>query len=141
MELTESAVMHGIESVREKLISLDKMRVRFAIDDFGTGQSNLSYLKQFPIHRLKIDRSFISGLPDDKENGAITQAVISMGHALGLNVIAEGIETQAQAEYLRSMWCDEAQGFLYSKPLLPADCIEFLLNEKLQKHSSIADGV
>jgi EAL domain-containing protein (putative c-di-GMP-specific phosphodiesterase class I) len=126
MELTESVVVHGTDGIFEKLEILDKLGVTLAIDDFGTGQSNLSYLKLFPIRRVKIDRSFIRGLPEDTKNGALTQAIIGMGHALGMNVIAEGIETREQAEYLQSMWCDEAQGFLYSQPLLAADCADLL---------------
>jgi EAL domain-containing protein (putative c-di-GMP-specific phosphodiesterase class I) len=143
IELTESVVMHGIDGVVSKLASLDKLGVTLAIDDFGTGQSNLSYLKQFPIRRLKIDRSFITGLPWDTQNGALTQAIISMGHALGMNVIAEGIETREQAEHLQSMWCDDAQGFLYSRPLSSADCADFLRNEKsrpeFQTHVAVSE--
>jgi diguanylate cyclase (GGDEF)-like protein/PAS domain S-box-containing protein len=130
LELTESAVMQGIDIVREKLTRLNELGVKLAIDDFGTGQSSLSYLKQFPIHRLKIDQSFVAGLPGDKDDAAITQAVISMGHSLGLNVIAEGIETLAQADYLKSMKCDDAQGFFYSRPLLPTDLVAFLRSEE-----------
>jgi EAL domain-containing protein (putative c-di-GMP-specific phosphodiesterase class I) len=126
LELTENVVLRGVDGVHEKLTALNKLGVIFAIDDFGTGQSNLSYLRQFPIHHLKIDQSFVKGIPADKENGAIAQAIISMGHSLGLTVVAEGVETRAQAEYLQSMWCDEAQGFYYSRPLLPADCVAFL---------------
>jgi EAL domain-containing protein (putative c-di-GMP-specific phosphodiesterase class I) len=132
LELTESVVMHGIESVRAKLVALDNLGVSLAIDDFGIGQSNLSYLKLFPIHRLKIDRSFIIGLPVDKENGALAQAIVSMGHALGISVLAEGVETEAQAEFLQSLCCDDAQGFLYSQPSFPADCAEFLRKAERQ---------
>ena len=126
MELTESVVMQGVDGILEKLIALDKLGVSLAIDDFGTGQSNLGNLKQFPIRRLKIDRSFIGGLPNDAKSGALAQAIIGMGHALGMKVIAEGIETREQAEYLQSMWCDHAQGFFYSLPVVPADCEDLL---------------
>ncbi len=139
LEVTESIVMYGTDVVRAKLMSLAKLGVKFAIDDFGTGYSNLSYLKKFPIHRLKIDLSFISGLPGDKESGAIAQAIISMGHSLGLNVIAEGVETEAQAEYLQSLRCDDAQGILYSRPLLPVDCAAFLRSDGRPVNLSIQD--
>jgi EAL domain-containing protein (putative c-di-GMP-specific phosphodiesterase class I) len=125
LELTESAVMHGIDIVLEKLRRLSELGVKLAIDDFGTGQSSLSYLKRFPIHRLKVDQSFVAGLPEDKEDAAITQAVISLGHSLGLNVIAEGVETPSQADYLKSLMCDDAQGFFYSRPLFPGDFAAF----------------
>lgn len=120
LEVTESAIMQGVEDSLRKLERLDRLGVKLSIDDFGTGYSSLSYLKQFPIDRLKIDQSFTRGLPADAESGAIVQAVISMGHSLGLNVLAEGVETPAQEERLRELWCDAAQGYLYAKPA-PAD--------------------
>jgi diguanylate cyclase (GGDEF)-like protein len=140
LELTENVILRGIDGVREKLTALNKLGVTFAIDDFGTGQSNLSYLRQFPIHHLKIDQSFVMGIPADKENGAITQAIISMSHSLGLTVIAEGVEIRSQAEYLQSTWCDEAQGFYYSRPLLPADCVAFLRCETPRLKSAAPEG-
>ena len=130
LELTESTVMQGIDIVLEKLTRLNELGVKLAIDDFGTGQSSLSYLKRFPIHRLKIDQSFVAGLPEDKDDAAITQAVISLGHSLCLNVIAEGIETLAQADYLKSLKCDDAQGFFYSRPLFPDDFVALLRSEE-----------
>ena len=140
VELTESVISRGIDGVYEKMTALNKSGVRFAIDDFGTGQSNLGYLRQFPIHHLKIDQSFVKGIPGDKKNGAITQAIISMGHSLGLTVVAEGVETREQAEYLQSMWCDEAQGFYYSRPLSPADCVEFLRRETQRLNLPAPEG-
>jgi diguanylate cyclase (GGDEF)-like protein/PAS domain S-box-containing protein len=140
LELTESIVLRGADGVGEKLTELNKLGVTLAIDDFGTGQSNLSYLTQFPIHRLKIDQSFVRGIPADKKNGAITQAIISMGHSLGLTVIAEGVETEAQAEYLQSLWCDEAQGHYYSRPLYPADCGAFLRCETPRPNPAAPEG-
>jgi EAL domain-containing protein (putative c-di-GMP-specific phosphodiesterase class I) len=130
LELTESAVMQGIDIVLDKLTRLNGLGVKLVIDDFGTGQSSLSYLKQFPIQGLKIDQSFVAGLPEDKDDAAITQAVVSLGHSLGLSVIAEGIETLAQADYLKSLKCDDAQGFFYSRPLFPADFVAFLRSEE-----------
>ena len=141
LEVTESIVMQGTDVVREKLMSLARLGVKFAIDDFGTGYSNLSYLKRFPIHRLKIDQSFISALPGDKESRAIVQAVVSMGHSLGLKVIAEGVETEAQAEFLQALQCDDAQGFLYARPLLPADCAAFLRSDGWPAEGPVPQGM
>ncbi|WP_440997842.1 EAL domain-containing protein [Arhodomonas sp. SL1] len=100
LEVTESLFMYNLEEVQQKLRELNELGVKIALDDFGTGYSSLSYLKQLPLHRLKIDQSFIRGLPEDRESGAIAIAIIHMGNSLGLNVLAEGIETQAQLDYL-----------------------------------------
>ncbi|HEY0846887.1 MAG TPA: EAL domain-containing protein [Noviherbaspirillum sp.] len=126
LEVTESVVMHGAEVVREKLESLNKLGVRLALDDFGTGYSSLSYLKQFPIHRLKIDKSFVAGLPGDQESGAIAQAIISLGHNLGMNVIAEGVESEEQASMLLGHGCDDGQGYLFAPSLSAEDCQAYL---------------
>ena len=116
VELTESALMADPERASAVLQRLDALGVRISIDDFGTGYSSLSYLKRFPARTVKIDRSFIRGLPDDKNDAAITQAVIAMAHSLGLSVVAEGVETDAQLQALRGLDCDEAQGFLLGRP-------------------------
>lgn len=129
LEVTESVVMQGIDQVLHKLNTLRRLGVKLAIDDFGTGYSSLSYLKQFPLHRLKIDQSFTRGL-GDLENGAIAEAIIYMGHSLGLEVLAEGIETQAQENHLRALGCDAAQGFFYAKPLSAEDCQGYLANPR-----------
>ncbi|CAM3506505.1 EAL and GGDEF domain-containing protein [Halomonas lysinitropha] len=129
LEVTESVVMQGMEVVLDKLRRLNALGVKLAIDDFGTGYSSLSYLKQFPLYRLKIDQSFTAGLPDNRESLAITQAIIHMGHSLGLDVLAEGIETQAQETQLRHMACNAGQGYLYARPL-PADDIEAFLSAR-----------
>jgi diguanylate cyclase (GGDEF)-like protein len=117
LEVTESAVMSGVEQTLQKLQRLHDMGVKLAIDDFGTGYSSLAYLRQFPINRLKIDQSFTKGLPEDRQSVAIAQAVIALGHSLGLNVLAEGIETPEQERHLRAAGCDTGQGYLYAKPL------------------------
>jgi FOG: EAL domain len=93
--------------------------VRLAIDDFGTGYSSLSQIKHFPIDTLKVDRSFIRNLPQDPEDKAITEAIIAMGKTLSLTVVAEGVETQEQEDFLREHICDEMQGFYFSKPIEP----------------------
>jgi diguanylate cyclase (GGDEF)-like protein/PAS domain S-box-containing protein len=120
VEITESALMAEPERAKEALQRMGARGVRIAIDDFGTGYSSLSYLKRFPAHAVKIDRSFVSGLPADREDVAITQAVIAMAHSLGLVVVGEGVETAEQLQMLRSLGCDEAQGFLLGRPM-PAD--------------------
>ena len=125
LEVTEGVVMQGIEKVLHKLNSLRELGVNLAIDDFGTGYSSLNYLKQFPLHRLKIDQSFVRGLPIDQESGAIVKAIIQMGHSLGLDVLAEGIETTEEQKHLQTLGCDAGQGFLYSRPLSAEDCEEY----------------
>jgi diguanylate cyclase (GGDEF)-like protein len=117
VELTESALMAEPERASDVLQRLSAMGVRVAIDDFGTGYSSLSYLKRFPANTVKIDRSFIHGLPSDSDDSAITQAVIAMAHSLGLKVVAEGVETEPQMTALRDMGCDEAQGYLIGRPM------------------------
>jgi diguanylate cyclase (GGDEF)-like protein len=117
IELTESMLIDDSESVQAVLLRLGAMGVRIAIDDFGTGQSSLRYLKRFNVDTLKIDRSFVRETPDDPEDTAITAAVIALGHGLGLKLVAEGVETQAQVDFLRQRGCDELQGYLLSRPL------------------------
>ena len=125
-ELTESALMSEPDRAAEVLERLAHMGIGIAIDDFGTGYSSLSHLKRFPARQVKIDRSFVRGLPGDRDDVAITQAVIAMAHSLGLGVVAEGVETVAQLETLRAMGCDEAQGFLLGRPM-PAGQLQALL--------------
>ncbi len=120
VELTESVLMAEPERASQVLQELAALGVKIAIDDFGTGYSSLSYLKRFPAQTVKIDRSFISGLPDDRDDVAITQAVIAMAHSLGLGVVAEGVETEEQLAMLCQLGCDEAQGYLLGRPM-PAE--------------------
>jgi len=126
LELTESMLMHGSDVVIAMMDELHAMGIALALDDFGTGYSSLSYLKRFPIDTLKIDRSFISGIPDDASDCAIAGAIVSMAKQLGHRVIAEGVETEAQLAFLERIGCDEIQGYLFS-PALPADDFAALL--------------
>jgi diguanylate cyclase (GGDEF)-like protein/PAS domain S-box-containing protein len=117
LELTESVVMQGAEPALEKLRQLDALGVKVAIDDFGTGYCSLSYLRQFTVDRLKIDQSFVHDLPGNNDAEAIAAAIVAMGLSLGLRIIAEGVETEAQAEFLRRISCKEGQGYLYARPM------------------------
>jgi diguanylate cyclase (GGDEF)-like protein len=126
IELTESAVMGNAERHIRTLHELRDLGVMLSIDDFGTGYSSLSYLKRFPLHELKIDRSFVAGVDTDPDNAAIVIAIIAMAHCLGLSVVAEGVETQAQLAFLKDKGCDECQGFLFAKPM-PAEAFGKLL--------------
>jgi len=125
LELTESLIMQDLKCAVATMKELQALGVRLSIDDFGTGYSSLSALKTFPVSRLKIDKSFIDGLLADEHDRAVAGAVISLGQTLSLRVIAEGVETEAQAAFLRDLNCDEMQGYLFSKPL-PAQGIEKL---------------
>ena len=126
LEVTESMVMRNVSRAIKILDAIQSRGIRLAIDDFGTGYSSMSLMKQFPIDTIKIDRSFVRDLPVDSEDQAIAQAIISMGKALGMTVVAEGVETLEQQAFLRSHACDEMQGFLFSKPLPPRQMAELL---------------
>jgi EAL domain-containing protein (putative c-di-GMP-specific phosphodiesterase class I) len=129
LEVTESMVMRNVSRAIKVLDAIQSRGIRLAIDDFGTGYSSMSLMKQFPIDTIKIDRSFVRDLPVDSEDQAIAQAIISMGKALGMTVIAEGVETVEQEAFLRSHACDEMQGFLFSKPLPAQQMAELLRAE------------
>ncbi|MGO8800638.1 MAG: GAF domain-containing protein [Roseiarcus sp.] len=131
LEITESMVMHNVSRAIELLEIIRGRGVRLAIDDFGTGYSSMSLMKKFPVDTIKIDRSFVKDLPDDAEDRAIAQAIISMGKALGLTVIAEGVETAAQAAFLREHACDEMQGYLFSRPVPPERIPDLLRSGRL----------
>jgi diguanylate cyclase (GGDEF)-like protein len=126
LELTEGVLMAHTEKTVQTLKALKEMGVRLAIDDFGTGFSSLSYLKRFPLDVLKIDRTFINDITSDPDDAAITLATIEMAHTLKLQVIAEGVETEAQLEFLKDHGCDTYQGYLFSRPV-PPDSIASLL--------------
>jgi len=130
LELTESVLMVNEERNIQTLRSLSESGIRISIDDFGTGYSSLSYLQRFPIHSLKIDRSFIQDIPYDPNNSAIVTAIITLGHTLKLKIIAEGVEKPWQMEYLDNAGCDEIQGYLFSKPLSAEEATRFLTDKQ-----------
>ncbi len=117
VEITESVLMADPQRANRTLQALHGLGVHISIDDFGTGYSSLAYLKRFPAQTVKIDRSFVNGLPVDRDDAAITQAVIAMAHSLGLAVVAESVETQAQLDFLRRLACDEVQGYFIGRPM------------------------
>jgi diguanylate cyclase (GGDEF)-like protein len=126
IELTETTVMDHADGSVEILEELSRMGVLVSIDDFGTGYSSMSYLRRFPIDKLKIDRSFINDLTTHEDAASIVKAIISLGHSLQLRVVAEGVETTQQLEQLRELGCDQFQGFLRSPALLPDDLARFI---------------
>ncbi|MGZ9669853.1 putative bifunctional diguanylate cyclase/phosphodiesterase [Pseudomonas sp. GNP014] len=126
LEITEGVLMQNVDATMTALARLKALGTRLAIDDFGTGYSSLSYLRRFPIDVLKIDQSFIRGLSDNHNDAALVSAIISLGKTLGLNVIAEGIETAGQLAFLKAHHCEEGQGYFFSKAL-PADAFARLL--------------
>ena len=117
LELTESILMREVDEAMQILASLKNLGLSIAVDDFGTGYSSLNYLKQFPIDVLKIDRTFVDGLPEGEQDAQIARAIIAMAHSLNLAVIAEGVETHEQLEFLREHGCDEVQGYLFGRPM------------------------
>ncbi|AGA91521.1 PAS domain S-box/diguanylate cyclase (GGDEF) domain-containing protein [Thioflavicoccus mobilis 8321] len=124
LEITESMVMRRADLSVEALNGLRDLGVRLVVDDFGTGYSSLAYLRRLPLHQLKIDKSFVDDLLDDPNSRAIAQAIIALGHSLGLEVLAEGVELAEQAQILRSDGCDLAQGYHYARPLPPDELVE-----------------
>jgi diguanylate cyclase (GGDEF)-like protein len=126
LEITESVMVEDAESAIALLHRLRALGLKLAIDDFGTGYSSLAYLSRFPIHKLKIDQSFVRNMHAVSEQGAIVQATISLGHSLGLTVIAEGVESETQRAMLSNWRCDEIQGYYYSRPLPAASALNFL---------------
>ena len=126
LEITESVLMEDAEWAIGSIRALRNLGVKLSIDDFGTGYSSLGYLKRFPVDSVKIDRSFVDGLGTDPEDSAIVAAVVSLGHALGLEVVAEGVETEQQLDELRDLGCESAQGFLFAPPQ-PAPDVEQMI--------------
>jgi EAL domain-containing protein (putative c-di-GMP-specific phosphodiesterase class I) len=119
LELTETVLLEDELHVREMLHSLRRDGVRVALDDFGTGYASLAYIRQFPMDTLKIDRQFVRGLPVDAQNAAITGAIVALGRSLQLEVVAEGVEHEAEEEFLHSLQCHVVQGFRYARPMSP----------------------
>jgi len=126
LELTESAILDDLDQSVTRMNQLRKLGIQFALDDFGTGYSSLSYLKRLPFAQLKIDRSFIHDMAEDEGSEAIVIAILSMSHALSLEVVAEGVETPIQREFLRLRGCELFQGYLFGKPLPIEEWQDFL---------------
>jgi EAL domain-containing protein (putative c-di-GMP-specific phosphodiesterase class I) len=124
--VTESTLMDDVNTAIDTLSTLKAMGVRLSIDDFGTGYSSLAYLKRFRLDKLKVDRSFVIDILDDPDDAAIAGAVVSLAKNLRLKVIAEGVETQGQLDFLANLGCDEMQGFLVAPPLPAGDIPAFL---------------
>jgi diguanylate cyclase (GGDEF)-like protein/PAS domain S-box-containing protein len=129
LELTESVVLHNVDAVVARMEAIKALGVRFSLDDFGTGYSSLSYLKRLPIDQLKIDQSFVRDITDDPGNAAIVRAILAMSRSLGLEVVAEGVETEAQRAYLGEHGCQVFQGYLYGRPMPIADWDRYLASD------------
>ncbi len=129
LEITEWLMMADVDRSREALAALHAMGVRLAVDDFGTGYSSLSYLKRFPVSEIKLDQSFVRELESDADDRALAIAVIGIGHSLNQVVVAEGVETAWQLEYLRSQNCGVAQGYHLGRPMSATDLAQWLARE------------
>ena len=135
LELTETAVMQDPETAITTLGEISKAGIKLAVDDFGTGYSSLNYLKQLPINKLKIDRSFVNDIGVDQNGEAIVKAILALAHSLNLEVVAEGVEKQFQVDFLRGHECEVLQGYFFSRPL-PVDAIADLLRQEKIKWST-----
>ncbi|MGF6152130.1 GGDEF/EAL domain-containing response regulator [Pseudomonas fluorescens] len=130
LEITESVLMQNVEATVQTLHAIKALGVRLAIDDFGTGYSSLSYLRRFPVDVLKIDQSFIRGLSSENNDAALVSAIISLGKSLNLNIIAEGVETLEQLDFLKALQCEEGQGYFFSKAVLPQEFVQLLTDSQ-----------
>ncbi|MGE8178427.1 EAL domain-containing protein [Pseudomonas fluorescens] len=130
LEITESVLMQNVEATVQTLHAIKALGVRLAIDDFGTGYSSLSYLRRFPVDVLKIDQSFIRGLSSENNDAALVSAIISLGKSLNLNIIAEGVETLEQLDFLKALQCEEGQGYFFSKAVLPQEFVQLLTDNQ-----------
>lgn len=131
IEITENVVMEDIELAVKRLNEIKRLGVKISIDDFGTGYTSLKYLKYLPIDKIKIDQSFISGIPDNKNDAAIVSAIIALAHQLELQVVVEGVETATQLQFLQEHHCDIAQGYYFNKPLNENEIIELLKKQSI----------
>ena len=132
LEITESAIMDHRDTALDELMALRESGIQLHIDDFGTGYSSLTYLQRFAYDTLKIDRSFVGAMSAPGETGAIVKAIVALGKMLNMNVIAEGVETEEQLKWLRSIQCPEAQGFWFSKPIDQTGVDTLLRGEQLK---------
>ncbi|WP_257285042.1 bifunctional diguanylate cyclase/phosphodiesterase [Endozoicomonas sp. SESOKO1] len=130
LEVTETSIIDDLEASKAQLQNIKSIGVTLAIDDFGTGYSSLGYLKQFPFDKIKIDKSFVEGLPENRENCGIVEAIVQIGKSFGLKVLAEGIETVEQETYLAKKGCQEGQGYYYGKPLSAHDFISLISSQR-----------
>jgi EAL domain-containing protein (putative c-di-GMP-specific phosphodiesterase class I) len=140
LEITESVVMENAETAAAMLVQLRTLGVQLSIDDFGTGYSSLSYLHRFPVSTLKIDRSFIGRMGAGDENAEIVRTIITLANNLGMQVIAEGVETEAQLAHLRALNCAYAQGYLFSRPVDGARAAA-LLAERMQVGETVVTSL
>ena len=137
LEITEGVLLDDSDEAEETILRIRNMGVQIAMDDFGTGYSSLGYLKRFPIDRLKIDRSFVTGMESTQNDLALTEAVIKMGHSVNAKVTAEGVETALQWQYLCEQGCDNAQGFHLARPMRAEQLVEYLLTHAPQVGRSL----
>ncbi|NRX77450.1 EAL domain-containing protein (putative c-di-GMP-specific phosphodiesterase class I) [Clostridium beijerinckii] len=128
LEITESAFLNSIGPTVKKLEKLQEAGIKIALDDFGTGYSSLSYLRELPISTLKIDKSFIKSIFESHKNRSLTSTIIKMGHDLGMELVAEGVETEKELIYLTELNCDKIQGYYISKPIPKGELLDFLKN-------------
>lgn len=135
LEVTEGVLIKHPENVLKQLNEIRALGFSISIDDFGTGFSSMNYLKRLPAQKLKVDRSFISDIPHDLDDVAITKTIIAMGHNLGLGIVAEGVETQQQCEFLKAQNCQECQGYFFSKPMDVEACEDYILNHGISQPS------
>jgi diguanylate cyclase (GGDEF)-like protein len=138
LEITETIAMQNVDSTTSTLKQLQAMGIHISLDDFGTGYSSLGYLKHFPLNTIKIDQSFVQELPLDSHDAAIVNAVLALGRGLNLNVVAEGVETAAQLDYLQSHHCEEMQGYLFSHPMPAAAATQWLQPDQ---HHTLLNGI
>ena len=136
LELTESIVVNNVADTIEKMHQLKTLGLTFSMDDFGTGYSSLAYLKRLPLDQLKIDQSFVRDISHDPNDAAIVQTIITMGNTMGMNVIAEGVETQQQLDFLRKHGCNTYQGYLFSRPVPLAEFEKLLGQDGLMQNQN-----